>query len=208
MTEHEPEVVRLARPSRGHFDLGTGHHGDLWLDLDALFLRPARVRPHARWLAGRLAAHRPDAVCGPLAGGAFLAQAVADALGAAFLPAYPGPAAGPGGPGEPRGPGGPIGFRLAPTVRSQVRGWRVTIVDDAINAGTATRACFRELRGAGAVPVAVAALLSLGAAEDMVAATTALPFYAVASMPSQVWPAGNCQLCAGGVPLTFPSSGE
>ena len=36
------EVVQLVRPRAGHFDLGTGYHGDLWLDLDALFLRPAR----------------------------------------------------------------------------------------------------------------------------------------------------------------------
>ena len=33
------EVVQLVRPLAGHFDLGTGYHGDLWLDLDALFLR-------------------------------------------------------------------------------------------------------------------------------------------------------------------------
>ena len=50
-------------------------------------------------------------------------------------------------------------------------------------------------------------LLSLGAAGATVAGTTALPFYAVASMPSQVWPAGNCLLCAGGVPPTSPFSG-
>ena len=41
-----PAVARLAQPRRGHFDLGTGFHGDLWLDLDALFLRPALLRPH------------------------------------------------------------------------------------------------------------------------------------------------------------------
>ena len=43
-------MVRLARPRSGHFDLRTGYHGDLWLDLDALFLRPSRLRPHVRWL--------------------------------------------------------------------------------------------------------------------------------------------------------------
>ena len=70
------EVVQLVRPRAGHFDLGTGYHGDLWLDLDALFLRPARLRPYVDWLAERLQGHGVDAVCGPLEGGALLAYAV------------------------------------------------------------------------------------------------------------------------------------
>ena len=70
-------VSELARPRRGHFDLGTGYHGDLWLDLDGLFLFPDRLRPDARRLAGRLGRYQPAAVCGPLAGGAFLALMIA-----------------------------------------------------------------------------------------------------------------------------------
>ncbi len=198
MTEYEGEVARLARPRRGHFDLGTGYHGDLWLDLDALFLRPALVRPHARWLAERLEDHGIDAVCGPLAGGAFLAQAVADLMDVAFLPAYPARAA---------GPGDTTGFGLAGSAREVVGGWRVAIVDDAVNAGTATRACFRHLSDLGAAPVAVGALLALGRAEAMVAATMSLPFYAVATAASRVWPARDCELCADGATLTVLSSG-
>jgi len=53
-------VARLAQPRRGHFDLGTGYHGDLWLDLDALFLHPARVRPYVQWLSARLDAHQTN----------------------------------------------------------------------------------------------------------------------------------------------------
>jgi orotate phosphoribosyltransferase len=64
-------VIRLARARSGHFDLGTGYHGDVWLDLDALFLRPALLRPHVRWLADRLLEHQVDAVCGPAEGGTF-----------------------------------------------------------------------------------------------------------------------------------------
>jgi orotate phosphoribosyltransferase len=80
------ELVQLARPRTGHFDLGTGYHGDLWLDLDALFLSPARLRPYVDWLAERLREHAPDAVCGPLEGGAFLAYAVASRLGSPSWP--------------------------------------------------------------------------------------------------------------------------
>jgi orotate phosphoribosyltransferase len=182
------EVVRLARPRRGHFDLGTGYHGDLWLDLDALFLRPSRLRPYVEWLAERLREHSPDAVCGPLEGGAFLAYAVADLLGVAFLAGY-------------RSPGQATGYHL-PLVPGGIAGWRVAVVDDAVNAGTAVAACLRELRTQGAVPVAAAALLALGEASAMVPARLGVPFYPAGTMPSRAWPAPECPLCADGVPVT------
>jgi hypothetical protein len=45
MTPDEPVagLAGLAGPRGGHFDLGTGFHGDLWLDLDGLFSRPGGV---------------------------------------------------------------------------------------------------------------------------------------------------------------------
>ena len=185
------DLSQLARPQRGHFDLGTGFHGDLWLDLDALFLWPARLRPAAGQLAGHLRQYRPAAVCGPLSGGAFLAQMVAEILGAAFLPAY-------------AGSGHPARYRLPGTVREQIAGWRVAVVDDAINAGTAVRASCEELRAAGAEPVAVAALLALGQAATVITGALGLPFHAAAALPSRVWPADACPLCQNGTPVDRP----
>ena len=187
-------MVRLARPRHGHFDLGTGYHGDVWLDLDALFLRPAALRPYVQVLAARLRGHRPDAVCGPMEGGAFLAHAIAAELGAAFLPAARDPAA---------RPGTATGY-LLPRVPAGISGWRVAIADDAVNAGTAVRACAGLLRSLGAVPVAVAALISLGPAGAAVAKDISVPFYAVGALPSQAWPAGQCTLCAAGLPPASP----
>jgi orotate phosphoribosyltransferase len=189
-------VSELARPRRGHFDLGTGYHGDLWLDLDGLFLFPDRLRPDVQRLADRLCRYQPSAVCGPLAGGAFLALMIASMLGVAFLPAYPGP-----GPSQPPG-----AYRLAPALRDRIDGWRVAVVDDAINAGTAVRASCQELRDAGAVPVAVAALLAIGRASTVVTDTLGLPFHAGTTMPSQVWPAAGCPLCQNGTPLDQPAA--
>lgn len=194
----EAPVNRLAHPRQGHFDLGTGYHGDVWLDLDALFLRPALLRPHVRWLADRLREHRVDAVCGPMEGGAFLAQALADFLETAFLAAHRTPA-------PPTGKA--TAYRL-PHVRGGISGWRVAIADDAVNAGTGVQACSELLRDHGAVPVAVAALLSLGQAGTTVPATLSAPFYASDTMQSEAWPAGNCPLCASDLPLTDPSSDD
>jgi orotate phosphoribosyltransferase len=192
----ETQVNQLAHPRRGHFDLGTGYHGDVWLDLDALFQRPTLLRPHVRSLADRLREHCVDAVCGPMEGGAFLAQVLADLLETAFLAAYrvPAPLTGEA-----------TAYRL-PRVRGGINGWRVAIADDAVNAGTAVQACSRQLRTHGAVPVAVAALLSLGQADATMPAMLSVPFYATDTIQSQAWPAANCPLCASGLPLTDSSS--
>lgn len=185
-------MISLASPRSGHFDLATGHHGDLWLDLDGLFLYPAVLRPHVEELARLLRAHRVDAVCGPVEGGAFLAQAVAAVLGAAFLPAYRVPS------GDGAVPGG---YRL-PRVPGGMRGWRVAIADDAVNAGTAVRACFALVNERAASVAAVAALISLGAArESWTQASVSVPFYAVETVPARVWPASRCPLCASAVRL-------
>jgi orotate phosphoribosyltransferase len=195
-------LIELARPRRGHFDLGTGFHGDLWLDLDALFLRPSLLKPHVDLLAERLAQRQVDAVCGPLEGGAFLAYALADRLGAAFLPAYrdqSGTASAYRLPDVSGGTGGTGGT-------SGIAGWRVAIADDAINAGTAVRACAVRLRSRGAVPVAVAALLSLGPASVAVADGISVPLYTAGAVESHAWPAAECPLCAGDIPFTEPSS--
>lgn len=182
------ETVQLAQPTGGHFDLGTGYHGDVWLDLDALFLQPALLRQPVRWMAQRLREHAVDAVCGPLEGGAFLAYAVSDVLPAVFLPGY-------------RTPGETAGYHLR-QVRGGISGWRVGIVDDAVNAGTAVIACAEALRGQGAVPVTVASLISLGDAITTIPGQLGVPFHPVATLPGRSWPAAQCSLCAEGIPLT------
>jgi orotate phosphoribosyltransferase len=68
-------------------------------------------------------------------------------------------------------------------VHGGIGGWRVGVVDDAVNAGTAIAACLEELRGQGAVPVAVAAVIALGEASTMVPARLGVPFYAAATAP-------------------------
>jgi orotate phosphoribosyltransferase len=203
-------MIELARPQYGHFDLGTGYHGDVWLDLEALLLRPALLRPHLQSLADRLRERRVDAVCGPMEGGAFVAYALADLMGVAFLAAYRAPAAAAPATGvvadAPEGDTSTAtAYRLARTGEGIGR-WRVAIADDAVNAGTAVRACAREVRERGAVPVAVAALLSVGPADHSLPATLAVPFYSVDSVPSRVWLPADCPLCADGVPLTSPAS--
>src|SRR3954466_1801201 len=68
----------------GHFRFESGFHGDLWLELDALFADPAQTEHDANALAGGVADIRIDVVCGAMTGGALLAQVVARHLGCLF----------------------------------------------------------------------------------------------------------------------------
>lgn len=188
------DLLALVPARWGHFRLESGHHGELWLDLDALVRRPGRVRPFAAALARRLAGHGAEVVCGPLVGGAFLAQLVAAELGAAFVYAERVEAAGDD-------PSSPVGYRLPGAARGIVRGTRVVVVDDAINAGAAVGATLADLRGCGAEPVAIGALLVLGAPAAGLAAAHGLPLERLASLPNALWAPDGCPLCAAGVPL-------
>ena len=188
----EEQLLGLLSARRGHFLLESGHHGNLWLDLDALFLRPAALRPFARNLAQRLSGHGVEAVVGPLVGGAFVAEMVAAELDARFAFA------------ERRVGGGDVTYTIPDAFHDHLRGRTVAIVDDAINAGSATRATFAVLTALGARPVAVGALLILG--------DTALPFFgasklaveSVTRLANELWGPAACPLCASGVPLEEP----
>jgi orotate phosphoribosyltransferase len=190
----EEQILGLLSARRGHFLLESGHHGNLWLDLDSLFLRPASLLPFTRDLARRLNAHRVEAVVGPLVGGAFVAEMVATELDVRFAFA------------ERRVDAQGVTYAIPEAFHDHLRGRTVAIVDDAINAGSATRATFAALTALGARPVAVGALLILG--------DTALPFFAahklavesVARLANELWEPAACPLCAAGVPLSSPSA--
>lgn len=82
--DHRREVERLLPVRKGHFRLESGHHGDLWIDLELLFLHPERIRPLAEELARALSKYSVEAVCGPLVEGAFVATMVAPAMEVPF----------------------------------------------------------------------------------------------------------------------------
>lgn len=128
----QQKVLELLSGRQGHFLLESGHHGDLWLDLETLCLQPQRVQEVAAGLAAPLSDQQVDAVCGPLAEGAFVALIVALQLGIQFT--YTERFARPVADGL-----FPAGYRVPTPLRATLRGKRVAIVDDVINAGSAIR---------------------------------------------------------------------
>ena len=78
----------------------------------------------------------------------------------------------------------------------------MAIVDDVVNAASATRATLEQLRGCGARTVAVGALVTLGTAPDAFAEREGLALERLTSLPNTLWEPSECPMCAAGTPLT------
>jgi len=186
--------LELVGGRRGHFRLESGHHSALWLGLDALFADPQKIRPFVDALTTALRPYAVAAVCGPLLGGAFLAQLVAHELGAEFcftervLPSNQA--------GLYR-----VRYRLPPAFTSRLAGKRIAMVDDVMSAGSALRGTYTELQAHAAVPVVAGALLILGTTGAGYFAQQAVAVEAAARSEYQLWLPAECPLCAAGQPL-------
>jgi orotate phosphoribosyltransferase len=190
----QQEVLELLSGRQGHFLLESGHHGDLWLDLETLCLQPQRAQAVAARLVTPLSGLQLDAICGPLVEGAFVALLVALQLDAQFT--YSERFVRPAADGL-----FPAGYRVPAVLREGLRGKRVAIVNDVINAGSAVRGTFTDLEECGANIVAIGTLLVLGSAAATFAAGKNVPLHTVATLPNNLWTAAECPLCASGIPL-------
>jgi orotate phosphoribosyltransferase len=183
----------MARRS-GHFRFESGHHGDRWLEPDLLLQRPTVLRPFAAELANRLKRYRFEVVCGPLTGGAFLAQMVAEECAVAF--AFAERFAPPASDALYQ-----VRYRIPDALRDGLRGASVAIVNDVTNAGSAVRGTYEDLVACGARPVAFGTLIALGDWSSTFAAANHLDLESLQTLPNNLWTPADCSLCADGVPL-------
>ena len=190
----QEQVLELLSARKGHFLFESAHHGDMWLDLESLCLHPKRVQTIAAELAEPLLKLNLDAVCGPLVEGAFVGLMVAMLLDVQFV--YSERHAKPVENGL-----FPAGYRIPATLRKNLKGKRVAIVNDVINAGSAVRGTFADLQECGAIVVGISTLLVLGTAAAKFASRVGLPLHSTATLPTNLWTASECPLCASGTPL-------
>lgn len=181
----------------GHFRLESGYHTDTWLELDALFVDPVRIAPAVTMLAGRLRRYACDAVCGPMVGGAFLAQALAVALRICFFYTQPGTQTAGSGLFAAE-------YRLPAGMYGQVAGSRVAVVDDVISAGSSVRATIAAIEAAQATTIVVGTLLTLGDVGASHLSQRGIPLETLARREFAMWPPGECPLCRSGAPLIDP----
>ena len=188
------ELLDLAPARKGHFRMESGHHGDLWLDLELLCVRPRPIARSAAALAKRLSPYAVDVVCGPLVEGAFVALTVASELDAEFSYSerfdYP-----------QSDRLYPVEYRIPGALRSAIHGKRVAIVNDVIGAGSAVRGTFTDLEACGAEPVVIGALLVLGSSASSFTADKHIALECLSYLPNNLWKPSECPLCASGIPV-------
>ena len=187
-------LINLMARRSGHFRFESGHHGDRWLEPDLLLQRPTLLRPFAAELANRLKRHRFEVVCGPLTGGAFLAQMVAEECDVAF--AFAERFAPP-----PSDALYQVRYRIPDALRDGLRGASVAIVNDVTNAGSAVRGTYEDLVACGARPVAFGTLIALGEWSTSFAGDHDLALEALERLENNLWTPHECPLCAAGEPL-------
>ena len=186
-------VVNGTCARAGHFLLESGYHTDTWFDLDALFIDPAAISPQVDALATLIRPHDVSAICGPLLGGAFLAQAVAFRLGVRFYYC------------EKRASDSSSSalfaarYQLPAGLREHASAERFAVVDDVISAGSSVRAVVTELNAAGATTIVVGSLALLGSKAADHFASVGLPVVTLTKREFTTWLPDECPLCRGGV---------
>ena len=181
--EHEAADFRRA----GHFAYEGGGHGDTWLALGLLFADPRRLQHAAARLACQLRRYEADLVCGPLIGGALVGQWIAHELGLGFVYAEARP---------------PEGYAIPAELHAAVSGRRAVVVDDVINAGSATLAGARAVESLGGRVVAAGALMVREGATLDLTRRLGAPVEALVSLSWRVWPPPDCPLCRSGMAMT------
>ena len=193
------KILSLVRGRRGHFRLESGHHSDLWLQLETLCVHPREIQPFAVRLAAALRKYEVEVVCGPLVEGAYIALLVSLELGCDFV--YAERFANSSREGL-----FPVEYRLPKALHGAVKGKRVAIVNDVISAGSAVRGAFSDLRLIGAEVVGIGALLGLGDSIDKFVAESHIALELLQRMPHNLWKPEECPLCAAGEPIEIASS--
>jgi orotate phosphoribosyltransferase len=193
------DIFALVEGRRGHFQLESGHHGDLWLPLETLCLHPRELQPFAVRLAVALRKYEVEVVCGPLVGGAYVALLVSLELACDFV--YAERFANPSRDGL-----FPVEYRLPKALHGAVKSKRVAIVNDVISAGSAVRGAFRDLQFVGVEVVVIGAPLGLGDSIGKFAGENRIALELLQQMPHNLWTPEECPLCAAGEPIEIVSS--
>jgi orotate phosphoribosyltransferase len=198
MTSNSLNLLGELPLRNGHFILESGYHTDVWLTLDALFRDPRAIAPAVAALANELRSYDLTAVCGPLLGGAFLAQAVAQLLDLRFYYTTPILERSNGALFSAR-------YELPAALQKSAGSERFAVVDDVISAGSSVRASLSALEAAQARVEVVGAFLLLGDAAQQHFAAIKLPVVAISRRKFNIWNPANCPLCSEGSIPTDPA---
>lgn len=170
---------------RGHFELSSGLHSDVYFQSALVLQYPDRADLLGRALAKDLRSLEPQVICGPALGGLIIAWEVARNLEVRGI-------------FTERKDGAMMlrrGFALS-------EGERVVVVEDVVTTGKSTRETMEALRRAGGELVGVGALVDRSGGE----CDFGVPFSSLLSLPVEAWEASDCPECRSGSPVVKPGS--
>jgi orotate phosphoribosyltransferase len=193
------DFARTLAGRQGHFVLESGYHTDTWFDLDGLFISPNNLKPRIANLAKLLRPYSPTAICGPLLGGAFVAQSLAAHMDLRFY--FSQRILTKADDGKLFG----AQYQLPTLLQRQVSHERVAVVDDIVSAGSSVRATIAALDKAGATVVVVGALLVLGSEALAHFASCGISMVMPTKRGFNLWQTSECPLCRAGAPLEDPT---
>jgi len=176
----------------GHFLLSSGRHSDRYFQCARLLQYPDKATEALAPLVARLRQDLAagtvnfDAIVGPAMGGIIVAWELGRQLG---LPAF----------FTERDDTGAMALRRGFTVRP---GQRVLIAEDVVTTGKSSAESAAVLAALGAEVVTLACIVDRRAENVPVS----WPLYAAVRVAVTTWEAGNCPLCARGVPAVKPGS--
>jgi orotate phosphoribosyltransferase len=199
-TTMQEELLALLAGRTGHFCMESGYHSEQWFELSRVLAQTERLRPAIRELGRRLQTHGIDAVCGPVTGGAKLAELIGGDLA---LPYFAAARVETGQPGL-----FPVQYRVSASDRDKLCGKRVALVDDAISAGSAVRGAFADLLSGAARPVVIGALYIFGDHAARFAAEQGIALEGVARTAFRIWKPDECPQCRAGVPVEIVSDAQ
>lgn len=171
----------------GHFLLTSGLHSGRYLEKFLVLQWPKYTEQLCAMLAEHYRGSAVEVVAGPTTGGVILAYDVARHLGVRGIFAE-------------RAEGGRAfrrGFGIRP-------GERVLVVDDVLTTGGSVREVVAEVRRLGSDVVGVGVLVDRSGGR----VEFGTPLFSLLQLAIPTYPPAECPLCAQGIPLTKPGSGE
>lgn len=167
---------------RGHFQLSSGRHSDLYLQCQRVLEHPRVAGSLGEALAARFRDHI-DVVASPAIGAILVGNSVAHHLGCRFVFA--------------ERVEGALVFRRDQEVR---RGEHAIVVEDVVTTGGSAAEMIRLCEAAGAKVAGVAAMV------DRTESEPAFHLESLLKVAARTWDPDSCPLCRAGDPLVEPGS--
>jgi len=183
-------LLNLLHSRSGHFLTESGRHSDVWFNSQNLFKEPNQLSPIVSELGKKITRHTFDIVCGPMFGGAQIAKMISDEYDMDYVISERHVTH------DVSSPKPIVSYFIPKNSHGQVKGKKIAIVDDIINAGAATKATYDVLISLGAIPVLLGALLVKGDLIYPFISSNNLSLEMISKCDNNMWLPEECPLCA------------